>query len=204
MKHSESAATDNPRTARESIYNLHGRYCQRAGGILINDQGDRLTCDKNQAFICEISPLVSYEGENLETYVKGKTLKSPIIIEREVENEVSSSTTNTTTNGTTTLSTTTPSPSVTSTNGIVLSSTNGTTINGSSPYNNPLNGSSSYLNAPSENVSSKLAMVNHQSNGSAVMITTNGQNGIIVNGTTNGTSNGSINEKSNGSTNGVH
>ncbi|XP_015790913.1 UDP-N-acetylhexosamine pyrophosphorylase [Tetranychus urticae] len=86
LKNNESASTDNAKTARESIYNLHKKYCQKAGGIIAVDDGDQ--CDNNQTFICEISPLVSYGGENLEPYVKGKTLKSPLIIEK--DNKLSS------------------------------------------------------------------------------------------------------------------
>ncbi|XP_053207836.1 UDP-N-acetylhexosamine pyrophosphorylase-like protein 1 [Panonychus citri] len=85
LKNSESASTDNPKTARESIYYLHGRYCQQAGGILVHDQA---TDDK--PFVCEISPLVSYEGENLESYVKGITFVSPLMIERKREVDIES------------------------------------------------------------------------------------------------------------------
>jgi len=56
---------DSPKTALDQISNLHRSWLEAAGAIIEGDD------------ICEISPLVSYGGENLEGY-RGKTLQSPV------------------------------------------------------------------------------------------------------------------------------
>ena len=35
--------------------------------------------------ICEISPLVSYNGENLENYLNGKSFEPPIVLDLDLE-----------------------------------------------------------------------------------------------------------------------
>ena len=67
---------DTPTTARQALYDLHKRYLEKAGAIL--DGGE------NAQF--EISPLASYAGEGLEQLVKGKTLKSPVLIDPQGKN----------------------------------------------------------------------------------------------------------------------
>jgi len=55
----------------------HVRWLQQAGARLPSDVTQNIeTIGKT----CEISPLVSYSGENLE-YVKGQTLDLPIFLE---------------------------------------------------------------------------------------------------------------------------
>lgn len=65
LKNADSAAKDCPSTARKDIFKLHKKYIEQAGGTVIGDE-------------VEISPLLSYEGENIETIVGGKVYKSPI------------------------------------------------------------------------------------------------------------------------------
>merc|ERR1712071_449980 len=93
-----------PTTARLALFSLHQRQVLAAGGIFVDEQGERLplipsttmknghnsddatisngetnnnqvqkTCSRREdPLVCEISPLVSYDGEGLEAYVKGK------------------------------------------------------------------------------------------------------------------------------------
>ncbi|KAF5307430.1 hypothetical protein FQR65_LT06944 [Abscondita terminalis] len=67
LKNSEAAETDSARTARYDLFYLHKKYIEAAGGTVIGD-------------VVEISPLVSYAGENLETKVKNLVLKAPVLL----------------------------------------------------------------------------------------------------------------------------
>ncbi|XP_049884213.1 UDP-N-acetylhexosamine pyrophosphorylase-like protein 1 [Pectinophora gossypiella] len=60
LKNADSAKKDCPSTAREDLLRLHRKYIRQAGGI-IEDNID-----------VEISPLLSYGGENLEDLVKNE------------------------------------------------------------------------------------------------------------------------------------
>lgn len=85
---------------RNALYALHQKYVMNSGGILINDEGRKLSrmtspatpkeVNNNldvqedegleaQEIICEIAPKVTYAGEGLEQYVKGKKLKVPVV-----------------------------------------------------------------------------------------------------------------------------
>lgn len=72
LKNSESEPNDNPRTCRINLSNLHKKYFYKAGGNFSNDKEENLF---------EISPLISYSGENLENRVKGKVFKLPCVLE---------------------------------------------------------------------------------------------------------------------------
>lgn len=72
LKNSNAVGKDCPTTARRDLLNLHRMYVEKAGGIV--------ECDE-----IEISPLLSYAGENLENYVKGKTFSKPTILKAEEE-----------------------------------------------------------------------------------------------------------------------
>ncbi|XP_074596642.1 UDP-N-acetylglucosamine pyrophosphorylase mmy [Brevipalpus obovatus] len=76
LKNSDSAESDCPRTARQSIFDLHRKYLIQAGAIIPDDS----------SFECEISPLVTHEGEGLEKFVKGKKLTSPFVLEMGLTN----------------------------------------------------------------------------------------------------------------------
>jgi UDP-N-acetylglucosamine/UDP-N-acetylgalactosamine diphosphorylase len=98
LKNADTAEKDTPTTARNSIYDLHRRYVLAAGGAFISGgspvsahkrSGDtpakEISSDYESSFeedtiICEISPLVSYDGEGLETFVSGLRFCSPLLL----------------------------------------------------------------------------------------------------------------------------
>lgn len=73
LKNADSAKKDCPSTARKDIFKLHKSYIERVGGTVIGDE-------------VEISPLLSYEGENIESIVKGKVFKAPIYLKHGDDN----------------------------------------------------------------------------------------------------------------------
>ena len=81
LKNADGALKDTPLTARTDLFRLHKRYFEEAGGQLIpetatsSENGDE-TNGQASTIRCEISPLVSYAGENLEEKAKGKTYTS--------------------------------------------------------------------------------------------------------------------------------
>lgn len=58
---------DNPETSRLDVYSLHRKFVIKAGGKFVGDQIE-----------CEISPLISYAGEDLEHLVNGKIFNSKL------------------------------------------------------------------------------------------------------------------------------
>lgn len=67
LKNADSAGKDCPSTARADLARLHKRYIESAGGIVHGEE-------------CEISPFVSYAGENLAPLVAGKSFSSPVYL----------------------------------------------------------------------------------------------------------------------------
>ncbi|KAM8716571.1 hypothetical protein ACLKA7_003450 [Drosophila subpalustris] len=67
LKNADSAGKDCPSTARADLHRLHRKYIENAGGMVHGD-------------ICEISPFVSYAGENLAQLVEGKSFSSPVYL----------------------------------------------------------------------------------------------------------------------------
>jgi UDP-N-acetylglucosamine/UDP-N-acetylgalactosamine diphosphorylase len=74
LKNAPGTGVDDPNTSRKDIIDQHVRFVEKAGGKVVQN-------DTDSSFNFEISPLVSYAGEGLEL-LKGKTLKTPIIIEK--------------------------------------------------------------------------------------------------------------------------
>lgn len=67
LKNSDDAGKDCPATAKRDLLALHKSYIEKAGGTV---EGEEV----------EISPLISYAGEDLEGVVRGKVFKSPAVL----------------------------------------------------------------------------------------------------------------------------
>jgi UDP-N-acetylglucosamine/UDP-N-acetylgalactosamine diphosphorylase len=64
---------DSPESCLKDFSNVNSIYIEKAGGKIIKTDETNI--------IVEISPLLSLEGENLETIVKDKEFKSPIYLQ---------------------------------------------------------------------------------------------------------------------------
>ncbi|CAG7923955.1 unnamed protein product [Penicillium olsonii] len=73
LKNARGTGEDDPDTSRDDIMAQGQRWVEAAGGIVVTE-GD--------AKGVEVSPLISYAGENLE-FLKGRQIKAPAILERE-------------------------------------------------------------------------------------------------------------------------
>ncbi|XP_037828605.1 UDP-N-acetylhexosamine pyrophosphorylase [Lucilia sericata] len=74
LKNADSAGKDCPSTAKADLYRLHKKYIEAAGGLVHGDE-------------CEISPFVSYAGENLSPLVQGKSFTTPLYLRSNRDNE---------------------------------------------------------------------------------------------------------------------
>ncbi|XP_032089369.1 UDP-N-acetylhexosamine pyrophosphorylase-like protein 1 isoform X2 [Thamnophis elegans] len=87
LKNADTAARDTPTTARRSILSQHYRWAVKAGGRFVAEGGqpipekESFAQDEEPPAVCEISPLVSYFGEGLEKYIRGKNLPSPFLLD---------------------------------------------------------------------------------------------------------------------------
>jgi len=86
LKNADGASSCSPRHARWALASLHHRRIVAAGGQISDDSGNVVSplsgMDSSVGEYpvqVEISPLVSYDGEDLEKLVSGKTLQSPVI-----------------------------------------------------------------------------------------------------------------------------
>jgi UDP-N-acetylglucosamine/UDP-N-acetylgalactosamine diphosphorylase len=89
VKNKPGSPSDSPDTARAMISDLAKTRVKAAGGVLtgqrkrvarteeVDDDDEKSNGDN----ICEISPLISYSGEGLETLVKGKDIHCPFRLE---------------------------------------------------------------------------------------------------------------------------
>lgn len=75
LKNADEAGKDCPSTSRRDLLSLHKSYIENAGGAVKSDQ-------------VEISPLVSYGGEDLDKLVNGKCYSSATVISAVEENEL--------------------------------------------------------------------------------------------------------------------
>lgn len=69
LKNGPGAEKCTPQTCLTDLSDLHKKWIQKAGGAFVNEGP------------CEISPLMSADGENLEKFVKDKTLSLPLHLE---------------------------------------------------------------------------------------------------------------------------
>lgn len=67
LKNADSAGKDCPSTSRRDLLNLHKSYIEKAGGKILVDE-------------VEISPLLSYAGENLEMRVNEKSFEMKTVL----------------------------------------------------------------------------------------------------------------------------
>jgi len=72
LKNPPGSKSDCPDTARVDLSNLHKLWIKNAGGSFVE------TDSKNN--LCEISHLISYDGEGLEELVKGKQFTLPLYL----------------------------------------------------------------------------------------------------------------------------
>jgi UDP-N-acetylglucosamine/UDP-N-acetylgalactosamine diphosphorylase len=73
LKNAPGSATDGPETSRRDLLAQNLRFIQAAGGNVLGKDG-------SDTLEVEVSPLVSYAGEGLES-VTGKTIYSPAVIQ---------------------------------------------------------------------------------------------------------------------------
>uniref|UniRef100_A0A147B4N8 UDP-N-acetylglucosamine pyrophosphorylase 1, like 1 n=1 Tax=Fundulus heteroclitus TaxID=8078 RepID=A0A147B4N8_FUNHE len=87
LKNADGAAADTPTTARDALLAQHCRWATAAGAALLDEHGNciQTACSSLAGnpppAKCEISPLVSYFGEGLEQLLKGKSIKTPFILD---------------------------------------------------------------------------------------------------------------------------
>jgi len=100
LKNAEGKPDFTPTYCRKALLALHQKWMRIAGAKLVNEQGeeakqmgspagesnnndadnaDNNNIEKDYNVVCEISPLLSYAGENLGAY-KGKTLQLPVML----------------------------------------------------------------------------------------------------------------------------
>jgi len=74
LKNGRGTGEDDPDTSKRDIMGQGRRWLEEAGAV-VEDEGDGVGF--------EVSPLISYGGEGLETF-KGKILKAPGVLEKEL------------------------------------------------------------------------------------------------------------------------
>ncbi|XP_030062912.1 UDP-N-acetylhexosamine pyrophosphorylase-like protein 1 [Microcaecilia unicolor] len=92
LKNADTAEKDTPTTTRRALLSQHYRWALRAGASFRDAAGFRipdkpgLSETEDLPAVCEISPLVTYFGENLELYLKGKDIPSTFILDEDQVN----------------------------------------------------------------------------------------------------------------------
>ena len=85
LKNADGAAKDTPLTARTDLFRLHKSYFESAGGKIIpkplyEEKGTENGNETSTEVRCEISPLVSYAGENLVEKAKNKIYTTNMLL----------------------------------------------------------------------------------------------------------------------------
>jgi len=83
LKNNDAAGKDCPTTCRRDLYRLHRQYVLKAGGQFADADLSNGTDGEDNAV--EISALLSYAGEDLESVVAGKAYKTPLLLKSEGE-----------------------------------------------------------------------------------------------------------------------
>ncbi|XP_039620278.1 UDP-N-acetylhexosamine pyrophosphorylase-like protein 1 [Polypterus senegalus] len=92
LKNADTAAQDNPTTARCALLCQHYRWALKGGARFTESENHNLTenlslkAHENPSGVIEISPLVSYWGEGLEMYLKDRVINGSVVLdEKEAE-----------------------------------------------------------------------------------------------------------------------
>ncbi|XP_038637677.1 UDP-N-acetylhexosamine pyrophosphorylase-like protein 1 [Scyliorhinus canicula] len=87
LKNAENAGNkDTPSSARRALLWQHYRWAVQAGAHFLDQKDNRISPLKQfpdteePPAVCEISPLVSSEGEGLEKYLKDREFRSPLLL----------------------------------------------------------------------------------------------------------------------------
>jgi UDP-N-acetylglucosamine pyrophosphorylase len=84
LKNGDGAAKDTPLTARTDLFRLHKRYFENAGGKIIpkipGEENGEQNDNEGNMVQCEISPLLSYAGENLIETAKNKVYTTNMLL----------------------------------------------------------------------------------------------------------------------------
>eukprot|EP00055_Hartaetosiga_balthica_P002681 m.4844 g.4844 ORF g.4844 m.4844 type:complete len:487 (-) comp2300_c0_seq1:216-1676(-) len=71
LKNASGASSSTKETCQSDLYALHRLYLESAGMRFVNNEGQLIPHEsQNETHVCEISPLVSYGGEDLDAIVK--------------------------------------------------------------------------------------------------------------------------------------
>lgn len=98
LKNADGAPKDTPTTCRQDLCSLHRRMMLQAGAKFVHKDGSEIphipstttqadagdnqrTCEEFNEIICEVSPLVSYAGEDLTSVVAGQSYQPPLSLE---------------------------------------------------------------------------------------------------------------------------
>ncbi|XP_067868028.1 LOW QUALITY PROTEIN: UDP-N-acetylhexosamine pyrophosphorylase-like protein 1 [Heterodontus francisci] len=85
----KTGSKDTPSTARRALLWQHYCWAVQAGGHFLDHKNNRIPplsrfCEaEDPPAVCEVSPLVSSEGEGLEEYLKDREFHSPLLLTKE-------------------------------------------------------------------------------------------------------------------------
>jgi len=95
LKNAIGADKDTPLTCKKDLMAMHHRWLVEAGGEFHHEPGSPIPfiqrCQENSdelPTLCEISPLVSYNGEGLSYYVNGKQFEPPLVLDYDLSRNI--------------------------------------------------------------------------------------------------------------------
>ncbi|XP_076821486.1 UDP-N-acetylhexosamine pyrophosphorylase-like protein 1 [Clavelina lepadiformis] len=93
LKNAEGATSCGPLQSRWSLASLHHRRIVSAGGSIVDSDGNEVppltgveSHEGEYPVVCEISPLLSYDGEGLAKYCDNVKFQSPVILDKDLLN----------------------------------------------------------------------------------------------------------------------